>query len=123
MTENRKAREIKKRVLLTSQKRNISAGDFAALLSGLCASIKHPKVGFNHATTDVAGWLASIAPYGITINDAFVEDMLYACNMLNELKLFSHPQGKTFEETLRTVLRPSETFDLEINSIKLKGKN
>lgn len=121
-TENRKAREIKKRVLLTAEKRNISAGDFAALLSGLVAAIRHPKVGFNHATADVAGWLASIAPYGITLNDAFIEDMLYACNMLDELGEFSHPEGKTFTKTLATVLRRDERFDKEINSIVRKGK-
>lgn len=122
MTEKRKAREIKKRMLLSHQKRNIAAGDFAALLAGLCIAIKHPKVGFNHATTDVAGWLSSIAPYGITINDAFVEDMLYACNMLDELGQYSHPQGKTFQETLSTILRRTEYFDKDTNSILQKGK-
>lgn len=122
MAERKTAKEIKRRILLSPHKRNVSAGDFAAMLVGLCVSIKDSKVGFNHATTDVVGWFSSLAPYGITINDAFVEDMLYGCNMLDELGHFSHPLGKTFQQTLATVLRKDEVFDLDTNSIKQRGK-
>jgi hypothetical protein len=118
MTEKRKTKEIKKRILLRGRLRNISAGDAAALLTSLVAAIHEPRVGFNHATTDIAGWLGSIAPYGMTLDDAFIEDMLYACNLLNEIKKYKHPQGKTFEETLKTILKPGEAFDLETNEIK-----
>lgn len=99
---------------------SVQASDLAALLGGLTQAVHEPKVGFNHATTDVEGWMKSLAPYGINLDSAFVEDMLYACNMLDELKKFKHPQGKTFDQMLRTLLSPVETFDKLTNEIKRK---
>lgn len=116
------AREIKRRVLLKGKTRHISAGDFAALLNGLTAAVLNPKIGFNHATTDLDGWLRSLAPVGISLDEAFVEDMLYACNMLSEDNKFKHPQDKTFEQTLKSILGNVEIFDLDTNSIQAKGK-
>lgn len=121
MTVKRKNREIKKRVLLKGEVRNVPAGELAALLWGLVEAIHHPKIGFNHATTDVTGWLNSIAPYGLNLDSAFVEDLLYASNMLDELKKFKHPQGKSFNDSVKAVLKPGETFDKETNQIVRKS--
>jgi hypothetical protein len=120
MTEKRIKREIKRRVLLKGELMSVQAADLAALLWGLNQAIHSPKIGFNHATTDVSGWMKSLAPYGVGLDSAFVEDMLYACNMLDELKQFKHPQGKTFDQMLKTLLSPVEIFDKETNSIVRK---
>lgn len=120
MTERRINREIAKRILTKGKLQTVVMADFAALLSGLLQSIKDKDVGFNHATTDVDGWLNGLAPNGLTMDVAFIEDMLYACNMLDELDKFEHPQGKTFDGMLRTVLMPGQSFDKETNSIEDK---
>lgn len=117
MTEKRKAREIKRRVLLKGTLATIPAGELVALFWALNEAVHNPKVGFNHATTDITGWLSSIAPYGITVDTAFAEDLLYAANLLDELKKYKHPQGKTFDQTLKAVLRPGQTFDKMTNEI------
>lgn len=122
MTANRIAREIKQRILLSGEVMNVPAGDFFALVYLLIQSTREPRVGFNHATTNLEGWMNSFAPYGLNMDKAFVEDLLYGANMLNEIKKFSHPQGKTFEQMLRTVLRPNQAFDSLTNSIQEKIK-
>jgi hypothetical protein len=120
MTAKREAREIKKRILLKGRKRHIGAGDFAALLSGLQQAVLNPKVGFNHATTDLDGWLRSLAPAGISLDEAFIEDMLYACNMLHELGKFQHPLNKNFDEMLKSILGVTDSFDKDTNTIVSK---
>jgi hypothetical protein len=118
--ERKRQREIKWRIVLKDQRRNISAADFAALIHSLCLSHFDRDIGFNHATTDINGWLSSLAPYGVTINDAFVEDMLYAANMLQEQEKFQHPQGKTLDEVLNGMLKKTEYFDKDTNTIREK---
>lgn len=118
----KRRKEIRRRIVLKSQRRTVSAADFATLIHSLCLAARDKDVGFNHATTDLEGWFKSLAPYGVTIDDAFVEDMLYAANLLNEVERFNHPQGKTFDELLSTVLKPKETFDREINTIQSENK-
>ena len=117
MTEKRLKREIKKRLVLKGTTHTVQAGELVALMWALNEAIHSPKIGFNHATTDVVGWLASLAPYGISLDTAFVEDMLYAANMLDELKKYKHPNGKSFDDTLRLVLAPGEAFDKDVNEI------
>jgi hypothetical protein len=118
----KRRKEIKKRIVLKSQRRNIGAADFAALLHCLCLAAKDEDIGFNHATTDLTGWFSSLAPYGVTINDAFVEDMLYAANLLNEQEKFVHPQGKSFDDFLKGLLKRGEVFDKDLNTIEQEKK-
>lgn len=125
MTAKRQKREIKRRILLKGVSVNISAENLAALLTSLTLSTQDPKFGFNHVTTDAQGWFASFAPYGVDMDQAFIEDMLYAANMLDEAGKFKHPKGMGFDDMLKTVLKSSEYFDKDTNEIKvikLKGK-
>lgn len=117
MTEKRRNREIKKRIVLKGTTHTLQASELVALLWALNEAISHPKVGFNHATTDVQGWLSSITPHGVSLDTAFLEDLLYSANMLTELNKYKHPLGKSFDETLRLVLKPGETFNKDINEI------
>lgn len=108
--------------MLSGELMNVPAGDFFALVHMLLQSAKDSKVGFNHVSTDLSGWMNSFAPYGLNMDKSFVEDMLYGANMLDEVGRFSHPQGKTFDQMLRTVLRPNQQFDKFTNSISEKAK-
>lgn len=117
MTVSKVNRDIARRILLKNKIQRLRAADFAALISGLARSLTDKDVGFNHACTDVEGWFKSLAPYGLGLDAAFVEDMLYACNMLDEVGRFEHPLGKSFDDMLRTVLAPGQTFDKDTNEI------
>lgn len=103
--------------MLKGTTHNLQAAELVALIWSLNEAIHSPKIGFNHATTDVQGWLQSLAPHGISLDTAFVEDMLYASNMLDELGKFKHPLGKSFNDAVRLVLAPGETFDKDVNEI------
>lgn len=120
MTEKRIRREIKKRLVLKGTTHSLQAGELVALIWSLNEAIHNNKVGFNHATTDVQGWLHSLAPHGISLDTAFVEDMLYAANMLDEMGKYKHPLDKSFDDTLRLVLAPGEIFDKDVNEIVRK---
>lgn len=117
----KRRREIKRRVVLKSQRRNVNAADFAVLLHSLCKACLDKDIGFNHATTDLTGWFNSLAPFGVTLNDAFIEDMLYAANLLQEQEKFQHPLGKSFDDLLKAILKRSEVFDRDTNTIQ-EGK-
>lgn len=100
----------------------MSASDLATMLVSLLTTIHDNRFGFNHALTDVKGWFKSIAPFGIDLDEAFVEDMLYACNILNEADKFKHFEGHSFDTFLVSVLKKGQRFDKDTNEIIPRGE-
>jgi hypothetical protein len=123
MTIKRKQREINKQIILKGKIRQIGAADLFALIAAFTQAAQNPKIGFNHVSTDITGWLASFAPWGLVMDDAFLEDLLYGANMLDELGQFKHPLEKDFDGMLAGILRPGEVFDKVTNSIREKEED
>jgi hypothetical protein len=117
MTVARKNREIKRRIMTKGKQVNISGLDLAALIHNMIEASLNPKVGFNHATTDIVGWFSSLAPYGVTIDEAFLEDMLSSSNMLDEIGKFKHPLNISFDKLVSRVTTPTQKFDKDTNTI------
>lgn len=113
----RKNKEIKRRIMPKGRQVSISAVDLAALFHNLINAAQNPKVGFNHATTDLIGWFASLAPYGVQIDEAFLEDMLSSANMLDEIGKYHHPLDYPFDKLVHRVTKPGQKFDKDTNTI------
>lgn len=122
LKERRRAREIKKRIMLKGKKIALSAQDFCFLVGAMVAAINDKDVGLNHVSTDSLGWFNSLIPLGVSIDEAFVEDMLYAASMLDEGGSYKRLTGTTFEELLKRVVRGSKIFDRETHTIKEANK-
>jgi hypothetical protein len=109
--------------MLSGRRMVVQPDDFAALLTSVVIGATYSRVGFDHILTDLPGWLRSIAPYGITLDQSFVEDMLCSGNLLNECGKFRHPTGKTFEQCVRTTVRVGQVFDAVSNTIQEKRRH
>lgn len=124
----------KQQTLSQNVKRNLSEGEKQYLLSmfdgmvlllNVARGSRHPNVGFEDTDNSEAQLRALIGQgRSIAIEKSALESALWSCNLLDEQKAFEHPDGKSFDDFLNSILEPrgrGEKFDKIYNLIIPKG--
>lgn len=112
--------DAKKRLLLKKRTIVLSPTDFGALVFNFVKAARDPAIGFEHVSTDLFGWFKALAPSGVELDEAFVEDMLCASNFLYEKKKFEHPTNKSFDQMVQDVIGRNKKFNTYSNTIEDK---
>ena len=107
-----------KRLMLKRRTVKLSPTDFGALVFNFVKAARDPNIGFEHVATDLFGWFRALAPSGVELDEAFVEDMLCAANFLDEKKKYEHPTNKPFTTLVRDVIGRNKKFNKYTNTIE-----
>jgi hypothetical protein len=100
------------------QLRPVRLYDVATLLHHVLEAAKNERVGFED-THETLTSLTMKLNKKIFLDPNLIESSLWACNLLNEIGGFSHPQGKSLEDFIKDVLG-KEGFNFTYNVIETK---
>lgn len=105
---------------------NLNLYTIAILLHNVYLGKRHPKVGFEDADRTFE-MLSSELSRIISLPASAVESALWSSNLLDENKAFSHPENKTFDEFLESVMGQVkyryQAFDKDYNFfVEKKGE-
>jgi hypothetical protein len=101
-----------------AQWRFVSLFDLAVMMYHIALAKSHKEVGFEDANNTYDG-LKRRLNKNVFVDPSWIESGLWACNMLDELKLFKHPEGLNFDDYLKEVIR-SGVFDKTYNTVTFK---
>lgn len=99
--------------------RPISALDVTALLSNVIQASRQQDVGIEDANRTAAELLKELN-VKLRLSESAIESALWACNLLNEKGLFTHPNGGTFDDMAKRIAGPDK-FDKSYNYFVEKG--
>ena len=101
--------------------RKITLLDLAVLLVNIHKGAEDKGVGFEDAENTLLTLTKKLEGLrGIPLKSTLLEGALWSCNLLDERGKFWHPQGKSFEDYVKTLTRRGEMFDRRYNYFKEK---
>jgi hypothetical protein len=120
MTLKKLERRRKKEALLTGIKHTVPTVPFLALLILTARLADKQSSGWNHVSLTLKQWLRCLAPYGVEVDAAFLEDMVSTINEVRENKSIEC-LDRSVADIIREVTPRGHKFDSEISKlIKLK---
>lgn len=95
----------------------VSMFDMAILLWHAHRAAQHPKIGFQNLHETVQEFRVRMERRRLPVHTADLEELLWCANMCDEENEFYHPEGKSFDDIVRSVLKTFWTFDKNLNTI------
>lgn len=99
----------------------ITALDLVVLLDHLSRGAFHPEVGYENSEVPYKKMVRNLAERTIRIRVSEVESALWSCNLMSEIGKFEHPDGLSFDNFVKKMLRGKD-YNYIYNFIEEKKK-
>jgi hypothetical protein len=104
-----------------AQWRPVKLRDLTVLIYNVWRGAEDKRVGFEDARETVDSLVAKLSKETL-MDPSLLESGLWSCNLLAEQDQFWHPQGRSFDEFVRELLKPGEKFNRTYNVIERKDR-